>query len=57
MVIGTMRLRSRPALFTRVFVDAATTRPLLRELLEQRRAAEPVTREPATNPAALPQAA
>jgi hypothetical protein len=57
MVIGTMRLRSRPALFTRVFVDAATTRPLLRELLEQRRAAEPVTREPATPPAVLPHAA
>ncbi|MCY1067646.1 hypothetical protein OV090_23060 [Nannocystis sp. RBIL2] len=55
-----MRLRSRPALFTRVFVDAATTRPLLHDLLEQRRAAEPLTREPAapvTAPAALPHAA
>jgi len=56
-----MRLRSRPALFTRVFVDAATTRPLLRDLLEQRRAAQPVTEEPATPnvdlPAALPHAA
>ncbi|MDC0718545.1 hypothetical protein [Nannocystis bainbridge] len=51
-----MRLRSRPALFTRVFVDAVTTRPLLRELLEQRRAAEPVTREQAA-PAELPRAA
>ncbi|PCC70906.1 hypothetical protein SAMN02745121_02627 [Nannocystis exedens] len=55
-----MRLRSRPALFCRVFVDAATTRPLLRELLEQRRAAEPLTREPPApvpSPAVLPHAA
>lgn len=48
-----MRLRSRPALFTRVFVDAATTRPLLRVLLEQRRAAGPITAQPAP-PATVP---
>lgn len=52
-----MRLRSRPLLFTRVFVEAATTRPLLRALLEQRRAGEPVARDPSPprdEPAAPP---
>lgn len=35
-----MRLRSRPLLFARIFADCVTTRPLLRALLEQRRAAD-----------------
>lgn len=57
-----MRLRCRPLLFSRVFVDAATTRPFLRDLLELRRAAEPVTAQPpaptqATPPVTLPHAA
>lgn len=58
-----MRLRSRPVLFARMFVDAATTRPFLNGLLEQRRAAEPrplpcdaQDREPDA-PAGLPRAA
>lgn len=34
-----MRLRARPLLFTHIFVDAATARPLLRALLQQRRVA------------------
>lgn len=38
-----MRLRTRPVLFARLFVDAATTRPFLRDLLCQRRASEPRT--------------
>lgn len=33
-----MRLRTQPQLFARVFVDAVTTRPLMRALLTQRRA-------------------
>jgi len=55
-----MRLRSRPLLFARVFADAATARPFLRDLLELRRVAEPV-QPPApsetTPPASLPHAA
>lgn len=38
-----MRLRSRPVQFARLFADAATLRPFLRELLAQRRAGEPLT--------------
>lgn len=36
-----MRLRSRPQLFARIFVEAVTTRPLLNTLLKQRHASEP----------------
>jgi hypothetical protein len=55
-----MRLRSRPVLFARLFVDAVTTRPFLRELLEQRRAGEPLEIEAELRdggPPALPRAA
>ncbi|HEY8380445.1 MAG TPA: hypothetical protein VIK91_28375 [Nannocystis sp.] len=57
-----MRLRTRPVLFARLFVDAATTRPFLRDLLDQRRAGEPAL-EPVKDgdnhdaPPALPRAA
>lgn len=57
-----MRLRSRPVLFARLFVDAVTTRQFLRDLLEARRASEPATSAAAagdgeTGAAALPRAA
>jgi len=36
-----MNPSARPVLFARIFVDAVITRPLLRTLLEQRRAVRP----------------
>lgn len=36
-----MRLRARPLLFADLLADAATARPFLRALLQQRRAAPP----------------
>lgn len=48
-----MRLRTRPILFARLLADAATTRPFMRALLEQRRAGE-LDCEPVVAPPAPP---